>query len=248
MSAKRRHSLKDSLLHDHCTNEILDEIRSGRLPPGQRLSELAMARKLKMGRSAVRVAFDRLAWAGLLERIPRSGTYVRELTLKEYDDLMQVRARLEGLAASLACLRLTNPDLERLDTVANRLDELGAEVDENRNGDQMSLDRDYAELQELESEFHGGIARSSDNHYIVEILNRYQMLERAFLMGMSFPAEGSSKVTDVPQHREIIKALRARSPELAEEKVRRHFQLTEQKVLANLGSAVTLGSGKASHA
>src|SRR5258706_400235 len=114
MPKNRRNSERESLLHDHCTNEVLNQIRTGQLRPHQRLSELAMSKKLKVGRAAIRVAFDRLAWAGLLERVPRSGTYVRKLTIKEYFEVMEVRARLEGLAAALACRHLTAAELDRL--------------------------------------------------------------------------------------------------------------------------------------
>ena len=195
-----------------------------------------MSKKLKVGRAAIRVAFDRLAWAGLLERVPRSGTYVRKLTIKEYIELMEVRARLEGLAAALACRRLSTSDLDRLEKVARRLDDLGDEVDQRRNGDADSLDHDYAELQELEHEFHGGLARSSGNPYIEQILQHYHMLERSFLMGMSFPAEAPSPAKKVPPHREIVTALRKRKPEQAERTVHKHFLLLKENLLARFSA------------
>ena len=238
MLKNRRRSTpeRDSLLHDHCTNEVLNQIRMGHLRPHQRLSELAMSKRLKVGRAAIRVAFDRLAWAGLLERVPRSGTYVRKLTIKEYFELMEVRARLEGLAAALACRQLSAAELDRLEKVASRLDDLGDEVDQRRNGHADSLDRDYAELQELEREFHGGLAHSSGNPYIEQILRHYHMIERSFLMGMSFPTEVSPSTKKIPQHREIVRALRKRVPEQAERTVHRHFLLLKENLLARFST------------
>jgi DNA-binding GntR family transcriptional regulator len=242
MPRKRQPSAGDALLHDHCTNQVLNQIRGGVLRPGQRLSELAMSKKLKVGRAAIRVAFDRLSWAGLLERIPRSGTYVRKLTLKDYTHLMEVRARLEGLAAALACRRLSASDLDRLETVAGRLDDLGDEVDQRCNGQADSVDRDYAELQELEREFHGGLARSSGNPYIEQILKHYHMLDRSFLMGMSFPTDAPSSAKKVPPHREIVSALRKRVPEVVERTVNRHFTLLKESLLARFNAEALDGN------
>jgi DNA-binding GntR family transcriptional regulator len=236
MPKKRKHSAGDALLHDHCTNQLLNELRNGSLQPGQRLSELAMSKKLRVGRAAIRVAFDRLSWAGLLERVPRSGTYVRKLTLKDYTQLMEVRARLEGLAAGLACCRLSASDLDRLEKAADRLDKLGDEVDQGGNGGGESLDRDFAELRELEREFHGGLARNSGNPYIERILQHYHMLDRSFLMGMSFPADAPTSAKKVPPHREIVSALRKRVPELAERTVNKHFVLLKESLLSRFDS------------
>jgi DNA-binding GntR family transcriptional regulator len=164
--------------------------------------------------------------------VPRSGTYVRKLTIKEYFELMEVRARLEGLAANLACLQLSTAELDRLEKVANRLDDLSDEVDQERNEHPDSLDRDFAELQELERQFHGGIARSSGNPYIEKILHHYHMLERSFLMGMSFPTEARASAKKVPPHREIARALRKRIPEQAERTVHKHFLLLKENLLS----------------
>jgi DNA-binding FadR family transcriptional regulator len=65
------------------------------------------------------------------------------------------------------------------------------------------------------------------------------MLEQAFLMAMSFPAEGSVDVSDGPQHGQIVRAMHARCPELAEQTVRRHFQQTQENMLAKLHSTKT---------
>jgi DNA-binding GntR family transcriptional regulator len=242
MPKKQRRPAEDALQHDHCTNQVLNEIRSGALRPGQRLSELAMSRKLKSGRAAIRVAFDRLAWAGLLERVPRSGTYVRKLSLQDYLALMEVRARLESLAVALACRRLTPSELDHLEEAAKRLDNLGDEVDQRNNGRAESVDRDYAELQELEREFHGGLAHSSGNPYIERILHHYHMLERSFLIGMSFPTDVPPSIKKVPPHREIVSALRKRVPELAERTVSRHFALLKESLLARFKAAEQNGN------
>jgi DNA-binding GntR family transcriptional regulator len=235
MPSKPKGTKNSLLLHDRCTSEILNEIRLGRLRPGQRLSEAATAKKLKVGRAAARVAFDRLAWAKLLERIPRSGTYVREISFSDYNKVMELRASLEGLAASQACTRISEEGIMQLDRVAKRLDKLETAVDQREERLPRSLDRDYRELQELENRFHRGIIRASGNQYILEILDNYHLVERSFLIGMSFPEGDASRVCEVPRHHDIVTALRQRLPAVAEQAVRHHYRLLKENMLLRFG-------------
>src|SRR5687767_13366711 len=106
-----------------CVDLIVQLIRNEELSPGQRLGEVAMARRLKLGRAPVRAAFDQLAQVGLLERIPRSGTFVRKVTLQEYCEFVDLRAGLESIAARIACTRITDAELDKLEQLAKRLDD-----------------------------------------------------------------------------------------------------------------------------
>ena len=90
--------ISERSLSQRCVHEILDMIRHQKLQPGQRLGEVAMARRLKLGRAPVRAAFDQLARAGLLERIARSGTFVRRVTLQDWCELMDLRAGVESMS------------------------------------------------------------------------------------------------------------------------------------------------------
>jgi DNA-binding FadR family transcriptional regulator len=64
-------------VYEHIAARILEDIRAGRLRPGERLpSERELARRLEVGRSSVREAIGVLQVDGIVETRPGAGSYV----------------------------------------------------------------------------------------------------------------------------------------------------------------------------
>lgn len=103
---------------DKIAGQLREKILSGKLRPGERLSENRISVELKVGQPTVREALFGLEREGLVERVPNLGTFVRELGLREASDLYQVRAELEGLAARLAAQRAQPQEIEELLSLA----------------------------------------------------------------------------------------------------------------------------------
>jgi DNA-binding GntR family transcriptional regulator len=219
--------------HERCTHEIINAVRSGQLRPGDRLSEGVISRQFKVGRAAVRMSFNRLAWAGVLERVSRSGTYLRRFSLVEFDEIME-------LAAARACVSLSRTEVDRLCRVARRLDDLDAEVDRRTYVSPAALDLDYAELEELEKEFHRGLIQMSGTRHILPILDNYHLLERSFLVGMSLPEGEATGLRRVPPHSDIAEALRQRKPELVRRAVERHYRLLRASLIARFAHSALI--------
>lgn len=85
--------------------QVLEALRlaivSGRLAPGQRLTERALIEMMGVSRTVIREALRQIEAEGLIEIIPNKGPVVRELSAEEAKDLYRIRAVLEGLAARL---------------------------------------------------------------------------------------------------------------------------------------------------
>lgn len=82
-------------------------IVEGRLRPGAKVSEAAVARELGISRAPVREAARLLENQGLLRASPRRGFFVRELSAAEVDELYDLRICVERHAAVAASGRLT---------------------------------------------------------------------------------------------------------------------------------------------
>lgn len=67
----------------------------GRLAPGTKLQEPALARVLGVSRERVRKALHRLVHEGWLETVPNRGTFVPSLTIAEVREIYEVRTMLE---------------------------------------------------------------------------------------------------------------------------------------------------------
>ena len=103
---------EDGTLTVRAYNELEEMIVTLQLSPGTVLSEQALAVRLKIGRTPIREALQRLARDGLVVIMPRRGIMVSEINLRLQLRLLEVRRELERRMASLAAERAT-PDERR---------------------------------------------------------------------------------------------------------------------------------------
>ncbi len=93
--------------------KLREMILSGLLRPGERVAEIPVADHLGVSRTPVRYALGVLAREGLV--VPSSngrGFVVREFTIKDIHDAIEVRGALEGMAARLLAQRGISPEAE----------------------------------------------------------------------------------------------------------------------------------------
>lgn len=212
--SKRQNSKKgdsESSLTEQCVSEILKLIRMGQIPTGSRVGEVALAKKLNMGRAPVRAALDRLANMGVVERIARSGTFVKEVSLNDYCEIIDVRAGLESMAGYLATLRISEEQLDRLEKIAQELDDLDMQGVSDRLSREAMLTL-HDKLFALDNEFHMGIAQICGNRRIIALLDQQHLLERSFIIGMGMPPRRQKQLVDYPTHTDIVKELRKGNP------------------------------------
>src|SRR5258708_26329376 len=79
--------------------------------PGQELSEAAVAALLKIGRTPVHQAFDRLNMEGLVDVQPRKGVVVRPINLDEVIEIIEIRFLNEIFAVRLAAERASSAEI-----------------------------------------------------------------------------------------------------------------------------------------
>jgi DNA-binding GntR family transcriptional regulator len=96
---------------------IMGWIDLGRLNPGDPIDEAALAGEFAISRTPVREAILKLEAMGMIRRHPRKGATLFRPTLEEFLAILEVHARLEGMAAGLAARRLSKghgAELERI--------------------------------------------------------------------------------------------------------------------------------------
>ena len=101
-------------LSELATRHLRDAILDGRLRPGTRLRQEAIARELGASRIPVREALRTLENEGLVSLTPRSGARVARLDYAEHAELYRIREELEPLALAESTPRLSDEDLARL--------------------------------------------------------------------------------------------------------------------------------------
>ncbi len=113
----QQHSLSEQV-----TEFLFRELIHGRLKQGDRINEVLLAKNLGISRNPVREGLKRLEERGFLVTIPYRGTFVREFTIDDVDDVFEFRKEIEIFALKKALPRVTDADLALLgNAVANML-------------------------------------------------------------------------------------------------------------------------------
>src|SRR3954453_11350579 len=133
-------NLGDALIDDDGYQALRDAIVAGELLPSERLVEEDLARRLGLGRAAIRMALVRLEHDGLVERERNRGARVRRVSDAEAVEILEVRAALESLAARKAAARATPKDVRELRAT---LREMGSK---RERGDLMAVSDSNAAL------------------------------------------------------------------------------------------------------
>ena len=116
-------------LRDVVFETLRAAILKGDLKPGERLMEIQLAEKLGVSRTPIREAIRMLEQEGLAVTMPRKGAEVARMTLKDMENVLEIRASLDELAARLACDRITDGQLARLREVKDAFTESTATGD-----------------------------------------------------------------------------------------------------------------------
>lgn len=90
------------------------DIVSGYLRPGQLIIEAELAERYGTSKTPIRHALSRLELEGMVEILPRRGSIVRHVSVRDVQHVYLLRRLLEPEAAALATARATEADIERL--------------------------------------------------------------------------------------------------------------------------------------
>jgi DNA-binding GntR family transcriptional regulator len=101
-------------LAEQIAARLRDDILSGGLPGGQRLSQEALADQFRVSRVPVRDALRQLQAEGLVDGNGRTGVTVTELSLLDLEELYDMRIALEPVIARLATPRMRPSDIEEM--------------------------------------------------------------------------------------------------------------------------------------
>lgn len=94
--------------------QIRDLIVEGTLVEGSRISERALCERFGVSRTPLREALKVLAAEGIVELLPNRGARVAKVPFAEVAESLVVIGALEGLAAQLACERITDDQIAEI--------------------------------------------------------------------------------------------------------------------------------------
>ena len=84
------------VFRDEIREQLIEDILSGRLPPGTRIVETRLAQQFGVSQAPVREALRDLAVFGFVVSSPFRGTQVRQISPAELLEIYPIRAALEA--------------------------------------------------------------------------------------------------------------------------------------------------------
>lgn len=196
-------------LRDAAYDAIKHRIITCAFKPGEYINELQLSSYLKIGRTPVHQALDRLMIEGMVEVIPRKGVIVKPVSLNEVLQIIEVRLINETYVARLAAEHADDTDVADLDEVLRRAKHWAS----LRNVENMML---------LDREFHLLIARSGKNEVLAELLRSlHERSLRFWFISLNAPRQYENVHK---QHDAIFAAIRRHDPDKAEAAMRAHIE------------------------
>lgn len=186
---------------------IRQAIQEHRLKPGDRLREAELAEAVGVSRTPLREALARLESDGLIANDPARGLVVTRLDYNMVSELYYMREVLEGTAARLAAQHASDVELTILDQICEQYS--------------RSIG-DGAALEMRNRQFHEALYRCAHNRYLLRTL---QGLHDALaLLGESTLHDRARAESTQAEHEAIIRAIKERNPEAAEQATRAHIR------------------------
>jgi len=214
-------------------DRLLEEIMTGRLAPGDRLKEIALAQEHAVSRATIREALTTLERRGFVERIPRIGARVTAVGKGEVYDLFDIRGVLFGLAARRVVENAPDATLDEFEALVSKIEALA----ERRSTPPHSFGEHSIGAQHF-------LLRASGSRWLSELYEQLSKLSTWRLIRAKAISFGTAerRLESARDWRRIADAIRGRDADRAESAARMLLAHSARGVRAQLEQALTEAS------
>jgi DNA-binding GntR family transcriptional regulator len=213
-------------LSDQAYRALREDITTGTLQPGQRLTERGLAEHLGVSPTPVREALQRLEHERLIERDAVRAIRVADPSVAKLRELSLIEVALQGVAARLAAERATAAEVAAIVAACDRAEALadGGDWDEAR----------VRELLEVTRGFHRLIDEAAHTQTLIDMIATATAFDWAFRLKWAADShqDAASLQRSLEQHRRVAAAIEARDAAAAEEAMRLHTGSRAEAYLA----------------
>ena len=198
---------------------LREAILQGKLEPGERLMEIALANQLGVSRTPIREAIRKLEIEGLVINAPRRGAVFAEITLKDLRDVLEVRRNLENLAVKLACEKANEQDIRELKEL-------------HRSFISTLKNEDLTEVAQADVKFHDKIYEITDNKRLIQILSNLR--EQMYRYRFEYIKDEIHRRVLVDEHAMIIEGIENKDVDKAKKYMEIHIINQEKTIVAKI--------------
>ena len=189
------------------------------LSPGELLNEKELLKEYRIGRSPLREILINLQRDGLIQRFPRSGTFVTPIDLHLFGQVIEIRLNMEELTGSLAAQRITRDQLDTLTQILNKVKALEGEGEDSQI---------IKALTQCEFDFHDTLYEATHNQKLKEMLYElHGVCARFWYYWVLTKEEVKDQFRDTE---ELLEALEKRDGKTAGELLRNHVQTMADRI------------------
>lgn len=195
-------------LRDAVFVSLRKAILTGKIKPGERLTEVKLGKVLGTSRTPIREAIRMLELEGLVTIVPGSGARVSRMTPENLQEVMEIRSALEQLSAGLASVRITEKEKEQLREACN------AFIRSTHTGDSL-------EIAEADVKFHDMILKAAKNEKLGSILKG--LADNIYRYRYEYIRDDEHYEHLIAEHSELYRAIQSGDREAAERAARIHI-------------------------
>lgn len=198
-------------------------ILKGDLASGERIVETKLAKQLNVSRTPIREAIGQLQREKLIVSSTQGGFRVTTLSIQDAIQLYECRIALEQVAIAHACKLADSQQLQQLEKYVLRAEQIAQSP---------SVSTDSYQLLELDYQFHRLIASSSQNQWLLALLE--QVFDKMALLRIQTTKHNPQVLEIRLEHRQIYQAIAQRNPDLAQKTIREHLIASKARVVKEL--------------
>lgn len=195
------------------------DICGGKYEPGFWLQEKELAEELGVSRSPVREALRQLVADGLVIEVPNKGVFVKEFTIRDIDEIFDMRVMLESYGIQKSRKNLTAVRRQRLFELLEALEKSCA-----------AGDMEHYVL--ADEELHIRVVELGDNSLVESTYDRVRSMNQQFRV-LSLASHQRFEES-LEEHRKLIHALVVGDVVTAEEAMRVHLELARRTIKEHL--------------
>jgi DNA-binding GntR family transcriptional regulator len=201
--------------------KLKSQIINFTLKPGQKLQDRQLGLRFGVSRTPVREALNRLVQEGFVRQISGGGYFVKAITIKEIEDLYEVREALEVVAAQQAIRKINDHQIKKLSEILKSHKKL---VQKGKSRGRLLQDAD----------FHRIVAMSSGNQYLYGIIDN--IFDKISTFRVIDPLSLQRAKIAYQQHKEIFDLLKEKDTQRLKKKLRKHISEAKRSAVERLRS------------
>jgi len=199
-------------IYEHLREQLL----SGKIQPHQHLIEAKVARDIGTSRTPVREALHSLELEGLIESIPRVGYVVKPISEQEVEEICEIRAAIEGLAARWA--------------MEKGHEKLVIELQKNISIAEDKVSKgDVRAFVDMDAKFHEIISKFSGSQRLLELAQTLRRHMLRYRVQSIYSIDNVLRAID--GHKGILRAIEKQNLEAVNKAIQHHMEQSKKDIL-----------------